>query len=150
MSAFRFPLESLLRYRRNRREQVLQVLAQILMEERRIAGRQDELRGERESQLGEIRDMGRSGTVDIDRTATRRFHAGLLSTEIAGLDQQRQLVGEQLRLCRQALAKADQDMKLLEKLRDCRRGEFEQEQERKSARALEDAWIGAHWQEFNP
>lgn len=148
MARFSFRLEPVLKYRRSLREQVLQMLAQLLRDVENLQRQEAEAAQERQRQIDELRQIGAGGAVDIDRAATRRYHAGALTVEIQNLERNRAAVEGQVQLCRQALARVDQDVKLLEKLKEKQLAEYLHEQEKRSAREREDAWIGAHWKEF--
>ena len=93
------------------------------------------------SVLDELKQLGGKGDVAIDRAAARRFHAGQLIMEIRLTEQKRNIVQQQYELSRQALAKADQEVKAMEKLREKRWAEFRYEEERIERRELEEVWI---------
>ena len=94
-------------------------------------------------QLDELRDLGRAGAVNVDQSAARRYHSAQLAAEVRLVDHRRTIVAQQLDLCRQALVRADQEVKALEKIEERQRGEFVYEAERQAARELEDAWSAA-------
>jgi flagellar export protein FliJ len=52
-------------------------------------------------------------------------------------------------LCRQALVKADQGVKVLEKLSERQLVEYLQAEDRKEARTLEEAWSAGRFREMN-
>ncbi|MCH7689245.1 MAG: hypothetical protein IH899_21650 [Planctomycetes bacterium] len=64
------------------------------------------------------------------------------------VDRNRSLIAQQLVLCRQALSKADQDVKVLEKLEEKQREEFRYDEERREAHELEEVWISGHLREY--
>jgi flagellar protein FliJ len=150
MARFTFTLESLLRYRRHRRDLVVNLLAQILADDHKLAAQQAETEEDRQRQIGELKALSESGALDVDRSASRRYYAGLLSGQLQGIARSRATVAGQLDLCRKALVRADQDVKLLDRLKDKQRTEYDQDQERRTARDVEEAWLAAHWTEFAP
>jgi flagellar export protein FliJ len=140
MPKFTFSLTSLLTYRRHRRELCRQLLAEVLADDLRLRAEQEELRHEHGELLDELRDLGRGGGFDVDRAAARRYYAALVSRRIDASMERRQLVANQLHLCRQALVKADGEVRTLERLEETRRSEFRAEHERRAALELEDIW----------
>jgi flagellar protein FliJ len=140
VSGFVFSLASLLRYRRHRRDLCRQLLAEVLADEQRLHAEQRASEHERRELLAEIRELGDAGPVDIDRSAARRYYAAQLSRRIAGTAQRRQLVAGQLDLCRQALTRADGEVRMLERLEETRRAEHRYQEDRRAERELEDAW----------
>jgi flagellar export protein FliJ len=144
---FQFKLETLLNMRRGRRNQCRQVLAEVLRRDAELAAEMERVVQERLGQLQELRDLNSSRELNIDATSARRYFAGQLTSEIAGLDRRRNIVAAQLEFCRQTLVKADQDVKALENLKDKQLTEFSQLQERRAQRELEDSWSAAHWDE---
>lgn len=141
MKKFEFPLESLLRYRESRRDLCRQLLAQILSEQTRIERDRQALQRRRGGQLEEIRQLGAAGNVDIDRSASRRYYASQVLGEIRLLERNREVVMQQLTACRQALVRADQEVKALERLRQKRKAEFLYEQQRREQHELHESWL---------
>jgi len=60
------------------------------------------------------------------------------------IDRDREIVGEQMGQCRQALIQADREVKVLEKLRDKQHATFLYEQNRNEGRELEELWMATH------
>ena len=149
MARFVFRLESVLTYRRGLRDQAQRVLAQLLQQDEAIRRNASEVEGRRGEQLSELRAILGGGAVDVDRAAMRRYHAGVLSLELQSIEQQRLQLAENLKKCRELLAKAEQEVRLLEKLREKQLAEFLHEEERRAGRDREEAWLGAHWAEFS-
>lgn len=148
MARFVFSLESVLKYRRSRRDLCRQLLARVLADDGALAEREAELSSRRESQLDEIRAVDRGAPLDIDRSIAHRAHAGMLQAELRLLARQRELLAGQIALCRQALVEADRAVKALEKIRDRRATEHFAEQERRANREMEDAWMALNAGEF--
>jgi len=91
-------------------------------------------------QLDELRDMGQPGQIDVDKSASRRYFAGRLVGDLQLLEKNRNLLAQQLQFCRQTLAKADQDVKALEKLRENQLAAFRYQTERQAMHELDEAW----------
>ena len=92
--------------------------------------------------------MGQPGEFRVDGAAARRVFAGQIVSWINDVERQRKLANHQVKLCRQALVTADQQVSVLETLRDKQLAEFQFEAERREARELEESWLGAHFGEF--
>lgn len=148
MPRFAFPLDSVLEYRRSRRDMCRQLMARVLADDRELAARERQLLEQRGAQLDEIRALDRGERVDIDRSMARRFHAARLHGELRALARNRQVLAGQLELCRKALVEADRDVKALEKLRARREAEHRAEHERRTNREMEEAWMALHAEEF--
>ncbi len=148
MKPFQFRLEPVLRLRLSRRDQVLQLMAGILADAAQWESREQQTRLDRDAQIEELKQISATGRLNIDRSAARRYHAGVLSVELQNIAHHRRMIEEQLNLCRQALAKVDQEVKLLEKMREKQSNEHEQKLLKRADREREEAWLGAHWMEF--
>ncbi|HUG92997.1 MAG TPA: flagellar export protein FliJ [Planctomycetaceae bacterium] len=140
MREFTFPLASLLKLRRHRRELCRQLLAGVLADDGRLQAEHAGLESERHALLEELRRLGGGGPVEIDRSAARRYYAAQLNRRLEHALSRRQLVAGQLDLCRQALLKADGEVRMLERLEETRRAEHRYEEERRAARELDDVW----------
>lgn len=140
MSRYNFPLASLLTYRRHRRELCRQLLAEVLADDARLRAEQRGLEQEHGGLLSELRRFGQGGGLDVDRAASRRYYAALVSRRIDASLERLKLVAGQLHLCRQALVKADGEVRMLERLEESRRAEHRAQEERRAAHELEDLW----------
>ncbi|MCH7990023.1 MAG: flagellar FliJ family protein [Planctomycetes bacterium] len=148
MKDFQFKFQSLLNYRRYRRNLCGIYLAEVLVKDRDLVSQRGSLERDRHDQLDELRDLSREGDVNIDRSASRRYFAGQLTGEMQLVDDNRSLIAQQLDLCRQALSKADQDVKVLEKLEEKQREVFRYDEERHEANELEEVWMSGHLREY--
>lgn len=148
MKKFQFRLASLFTLREQERDLCRQLLGEALRQLEEIEMRRRDLEGQREFQIQELRQIGRPGELRVDGAAARRVYAGQLVTWLIQVEQQRILAENQVELCRQALVRADQQVKALENLRDKQLAEFQFDAERREARELEEAWMGAHAGEF--
>lgn len=146
MARYQFRLAALQKYRESLRDQCRQILAQWLQRDAAAIAEQQRLTAEREQQLSEIRDAQQLGNqVNVDKIVTRRYRAGQLTAELLAVAQQRQQLAVQISLCRQALVKADQGVKVLERLSEHQLAEFLQVEEAKASREREEIWQAGRW-----
>lgn len=143
MKKFTFKLESLLRLRRNQRDLCHQLLAEVMRREEELLAARQHVETDRRMQLAEMQELTSEGDVNVEGVTTRRYYAGQLIGDIGSIERQRQIVAQQLVLCRRRLMQADQAVKMLEKLSDKQLSEFQSEQERRDARELDECWRGA-------
>jgi flagellar protein FliJ len=141
VSGFVFTLRPLLEFRRHRRNLCRQLLAQVLADEAALLGERQTALVSRERQFAEIRGLSRRGRVGIEGAISRRYHSGQLLAQVRLIEEKRRLVGQQLQLCREALVKADTEVKVLERLEERQRAEFLYRDERRSQFEREDAWM---------
>jgi flagellar FliJ protein len=144
--SFVFALRPLLEFRRHRRNLCRQLLAQVLSDEAALLAEKQAVLASRERQFAEIRGMSRRGRVSIEGAISRRYHTGQLLGQVRLIEEKRRLVGQQLQLCRDALVKADTDVKALERLEDRQRADFEYRAERRNQFEREDAWMARRLQ----
>jgi len=140
VNGFVFSLAALLKYRKNVREHCQRLLAQVLTDEAGLLAERERLLADRDRQFEEIRRLSRRGRVTVDGAATRRYHSLQLLGDVRGIDEKRKVVAQQLQLCRQALTKADGEVKVLERLEEKQRAVFLYEAERRAQHEREDAW----------
>jgi flagellar FliJ protein len=145
--SFVFALRPLLEFRRHRRNLCRQLLAQVLSDEAALLAEKQAVLASRERQFAEIRGMSRRGRVSIEGAISRRYHTGQLLGQVRLIEEKRRLVGQQLQLCRDAIVKADTDVKALERLEDRQRADFEYRAERRNQFEREDAWMARRLQE---
>ena len=77
----------------------------------------------------------------------RRFHSGQLLGQLRLVEERRNLVAQQLQMCREALMKADAEVKVLERLEEKQRAAFLEDLERRAQREREEAWSSRWIQE---
>lgn len=140
MPAFRFRLQSLLQYRESRRDLCRQFLAQLLEQDAELVRRRDAFLAERAAVLEQMADLQSQSPISVDQVASRRYRAGQLAMDARRVELEREQLGQQIALCRQALVKADQGVKVLEQLAEKQQEEFLAHLERQEARAREEAW----------
>lgn len=148
MAAFRFKFESVLRYRKNRRDLCLQYLAQALADDRALVAKRESLEHRREVQLAELRTIGQNGRISVEGATARRYYIGQIGTEIRLVDHNRSVVAGQIELCRKALAQAEKEVKVLEQLKEKQAAAARHKQLQKEGHELEEAWQAIHFQEF--
>ena len=151
MKKFSFKLEPLLKLRKNQRDLRQQRLAEVLRRDEGLLADRRRTEAERQTQIEELRSLGSSGVdIDIDASTSRRFYAAQLSGQLDEIDQRRTALASQIDECRQALVRADQAVKALEKLGEKQQAEFIYDHERREARDLEEAWQAIHAGESGP
>ncbi len=126
--------------RRHKRSMCRQLLGEILQADQRLIDQAEQLKQHRTEQLQEIRVRQAEGRVDIDGSTSLRYYAGQLQTQIQSIIANRGVIAKQIGLCRQALAKAEQEVKAMEKLSDKHRDAFLYTQNQKEMVELEETW----------
>jgi flagellar export protein FliJ len=138
---FSFKLNPLLKLRQNQRDMCRQLLADVLRHDDDLVARRRQTENERSTQIEELRALGSGDRdLDVDATSARRFYAGQLSGDLGEIDGQRVVLAGQIDLCRQALVRADQAVKSLERLAEKQQEEFVLHEERRETRVLEETW----------
>jgi flagellar export protein FliJ len=131
-------LETVLRVRRQQRDQVRMALAQFLSEARAVEERRRQAEQERIDTLTSLRSATMSGPLDVDRAAAFRVHAARLSIDIAKQAAESALRDEHVRAAQAMLAKADQAVKAVEKLIERNAAEERRIAERRADREATD------------
>ncbi|MEX2288129.1 MAG: flagellar FliJ family protein [Planctomycetaceae bacterium] len=139
MTDFKFKFESLLRYRKNRRDLCLQLLSQILAEDRELMKKQESLVRRRLVQLEELRALGKQGAFKIEGATARHNYISQLTGEIRLVEHQRDIVARQIELCRRAVTQAEQDVSALETLEEKQAADFRYQQQRREVRELDES-----------
>ena len=142
-----FRLQALLRYRLHQRDLCRLYLGEALTADRILNERREAIEAERLLQLREGAQLLEPGRISIDRMMSRRYHLGQLQLQTRQVDLERQIVAQQIDLCRQALLQADQRVQALEKLRDKQLREAAAQEVRREERQVEEAWQALHWSE---
>lgn len=140
MPQFEFSLEALRKVREHHREQCLQVLAEVLSEDARLAEAQARLERERGRLQLELRQIQGDRAINVDQLAQRRVYAAQLLERSHDLERQRRALAERIADCRSALVQADREVKVLEQLRERQFAAFQLEHERRAALEAEDVW----------
>ncbi len=147
MSRFVFPFRAVLDYRKNRRDLCRQLLAQVLADEAQLIRDRKTALAAREGQLEEIRRLQRQPRFAVDAAAMRRYYAVQLAAHVRGLDERQRVVQQQVQLCREALTRADADVKVLERLEEKQRAAHIERVERRAQHEREDLWLSHRIQE---
>lgn len=148
MPVFRFKFDALLKYRKNRRDQIQVVLAQLIGQVTDLEENLDRLRLDRGQQLKQIRGNYQQGAVDIDAASSRRYFATQLEYQIQATEFEKKQIQDRIAACRQTLVQADQDVKVLERLEEKQRLDFIADTQRRSELELEDIWSAGHCMEY--
>ncbi|HEY2251788.1 MAG TPA: hypothetical protein VGH74_12035 [Planctomycetaceae bacterium] len=141
MKKFAFKLDPLLKLRTSQRDQCRQLLADVLRRDDELVHSRSETEKDRRIQIDELRELGSAGAgVNVDASVSRRSYAGRLTGHIGTIEAERLALSRQIDLCRQALIRADQAVKSLEKLAERQRSDFVFTQQSVEARELEQTW----------
>ena len=144
MKKFAFKLDPLLKLRANQRDLCQQLLADVLRRDDELVYQRSETEKDRRTQIDELRSLGGGGGVNVDASVSRQSYVGQLSGSIGHIEAERTTLRPQIDQCRQALMRADQAVKSLEKLSEQQRTEFIFTQERVESRELEQTWQAIH------
>jgi flagellar export protein FliJ len=138
---FLFKFNPVLKLRRSERDVRQQLLADVLRLDGNLADRRRRIEAERDALIVELRALGSEGSdIDVDASTARRHYAVQLAAMIGEIDAQRAALAPKIDQCREALIRADQRVKALEKLAERQESEFIYQQERLELRALEETW----------
>src|SRR6516225_1333952 len=116
MKRFAFKLDSLLKLRSSQRDRCQQMLAEALRRDDELVHARKQTETDRLLQINELRSLCGGGDLNVDASVLRRSYAGQLSGDISHIEAQRTILAGQIEFCRQALIRADQAVKSLEKL----------------------------------
>jgi flagellar export protein FliJ len=144
MKKFAFKLDPLLKLRANQRELCQQSLADVLRRDEELVHKRTATEQDRRAQIDELRSMGGGGGINVDAAVSRRSYAGQLSGNLGQIEAERSSLRRQIESCRQALIRADQAVKSLEKLAEQQQAEFVYAQQRVESRELEQTWQAIH------
>ena len=133
-------LDSVLTYRRHLLDQRQAELAKALRADRVLLDRINEQSAERAGVTAEAAAASASGPVDVAAVAARLYYSRHLQAESQQLASRRTLVAEQIALCRQAVAKADSDVKAIEKILEKRAVAARKAAMKREQRTMEDAY----------
>jgi flagellar export protein FliJ len=148
---FSFKLHPLLKLRTSQRDVCQQLLADVVRHDDALISRRRLIESERVNQIDELRALNGLGKdVDVHASASRRIYTAHLTGSLGQIDDERAVLAGQIETWRQALVRADQAVKALERLAEKQQVEFVYSQERVEARILEDAWQATHAGEYDP
>lgn len=128
MPRFHFRLQTLLSLRETARDDRQAHLAAHLAAERELAERQTTI----EQALNMLRERTRSSTapgpIDLERLRLDNRYERTLRTDLAELTSRRRALADEIEACRQELAHADREVRVLEKLRERQLERFRHEE----------------------
>lgn len=126
--------EIVLRVRTHRRDQLRRFVAKVVQEGQLLNEQIGEMDAAREASLEALQQSTARGVVDVDRAAVLRRHTMQLTFERVALAQHAASHAERLKATQALLAKADMDVKAVEKLKErfdvARRRELERREDR--------------------
>lgn len=126
--------EIVLRVRKHRRDELRRFVAKVVNEGKLLNEQIGQLDSAREASVQALKQSMTTGIVDVDRAASLRRHTMQLAFERASLAQHAASHAERLKATQALLAKADMDVKAVEKLRErfdaARRREMERREDR--------------------
>lgn len=150
MKKFLFKLNPVLKLRKNERDIRQQLLTDVLRVDGNLVDRRRQIEAERDGLIVELRALGSEGSdIDVDASTARRHYAVQLAGTMGEIDARRAALAGKIEQCRQALVRADQRVKALEKLAEKQETEFIFQQERLEFRGLEETWQAIHAGEHN-
>jgi len=138
MARFQFRLETLLKLRASVRSQRRLELAQAFEAEKRLRQQMDYLALERNATRKRSQVAAGPGQVSVDLLLDTHRYGIVLQARVQQLEGQRDRVREEIERRRQALAKADRDVRVLEKLREKLRGQHQAELAKREAKVLDE------------
>lgn len=145
MAGFKFRLSQLLQLRNTHRDQCREQLARAIQAESEILQSLEDHQLEIESHLNDMRTASRDATYSVSAVQRRRQYLGTLTNQTQATTQQLEQARLVVQHCRQALAAADQQVRMLEKMSDRQASEYQQLQERREQSQREEAWMSVHF-----
>lgn len=118
MARFRFRLETLLKVRKERRDQLREDLAKANQAATILAAQRQEILAELETTVEEMRREQLQSSPTVDRIIENRRYGALLKIHVATIEDQARQIAEEVEKRRQALANADRDVRVIEKLKE--------------------------------
>ena len=143
MSEPRFQLATVLRLRESTRDECRGLLAEAHRADEELVAQLTRLSVEQQQVQAECRKAAGPGDVDVDRLVEAHRYVVSLRTREEELRRQRQTLAAEIQRRRQALLKADQDVRVLEKLRDRRLQRQRIEEERQQTKQIDEAALQA-------
>jgi flagellar export protein FliJ len=138
MPRFHFRLQTLLSLREAARDDRQARLAGNLAVERELAERQATI----ERALNTLRERTRSSTgpgpIDVERLRLDNRYERTLRSDLAELTSRRRALADEIEACRQELAAADREVRVLEKLRERQHERFRHEEQVRETGQLDE------------
>ncbi len=141
MKKFSFRLSSVLRLREGRLTMEKTLLANFLSEEQKILGKICKISAQCDEQHASIRELSTLRSGDL-----RAFSAYILSsqTQVIALQEKLVQIRHAIAIRRQAVLRAEQDVKVMLKLKEKRLREWQRGQDRMFETVSQEAWLAAH------
>ena len=136
-------LESVLRYRTRILEERQSMLASVIAADETLAAEQRSRNQSREIASADAAARSHSGPIDVAAISARLLYAHQLRGQSEAIAAKRVEVAEQLAIARRAVAKADADVKAIERLLEKRAAEAKARHMRREQIALEEAFASA-------
>jgi flagellar FliJ protein len=154
MAKFIFRLDAVLRLRQEERARRRQELAEAILAQQVLEAEERRIRAEKLQLQAMLTRHAAPGTVSVDALLEARRYELLLAAQEKYLTEQQARLRAEIDRRRDALARADAAVKLLEKLRQRRQTEFTRQQLRREARLYEEqlalrAYYGASHSGFS-
>ncbi|MBN1396005.1 MAG: flagellar export protein FliJ [Pirellulales bacterium] len=137
MSEFRFKLAALLMLRQSARDECRLLLAESLRADDDLRDRLERLEAEAARMQGRRRAAS-TGQVDVERVVETERYAALLESEKERLRRRREALAVEIERGRDALLKADQEVRGLEMLRERQLLRHRREQQRRESKQIDE------------
>jgi flagellar FliJ protein len=138
MAKYTFRLETLLKLRIADRDRRRTELAEAYQVEQLLQEKAGQLREELNGLEGQSRKSSQPGAVHVDRLLNIHRYELVLRAQAALLDQQRGRVAAEIERRREALARADREVRVLEKLRERQVSEHMLQEARKEGKQIDE------------
>jgi flagellar export protein FliJ len=138
MADFTFRLTTVLRLREAARDERRMELTETERAERALRRQLEQLHAEWDRLLSTAREAARPGTVAIDRLADAHRYRQTLEARRRQISAQRAELAAEIERRREALLKADRDVRMLERLRDAQQLRHRQETHRREIKSLDE------------
>ena len=130
MGAFTFRLQSVLKVRREARDQARYELARALQAETILKTQQEEGQEEVRQLLSQLVKAQTTGEISVDWIMELRRYEVVLKTQLAQVLEQMEQVGAEVERRRDLLANADREVKVLERLEAKKKNEWLKREQR--------------------
>lgn len=130
MGAFTFRLQSVLKVRREARDQARYELARALQAETILKTQQEEGQEEVRQLLSQLVKAQTTGEISVDWIMELRRYEVVLKTQLAQVLEQMEQVGGEVERRRDLLANADREVKVLERLEAKKKNEWLKREQR--------------------
>ena len=134
-------LDSVLRYREHLLSQRQAALAEVLAVDGQLAEAERAATARREAVSAEAAAVGAVGRIDVSALSSRLLYSGLQQSEAVAIAQQRSLLAEEVAVRRRAVAKAEADVRAIERVIEQRAEAAKKVADRKAQLTLEDGWL---------